>query len=107
MCARYSVAACRVRLVGSEALFAKNRPEEVDILGKWLHNKETCACCTLVGFCSEHAANPWKFLRNCVREFFGDNVKSFPSLPCIKGPKSENVAILTKSKLLLYNFMIV
>ena len=61
-----------------------------------------------------HPLNPLKFLRNCTwssfhyREFLKTKLKSIPSLSCIKGlNKSENVAMLTKSKLLLYNFMIV
>ena len=61
-----------------------------------------------------HTLNPLKFLRNCAwssfhyREFLKTTLKSIPSLSCIKGlNKSENVAMLTKSKLLLYNFMIV
>ena len=64
----------------------------------------------IVGLCSEHAANPlhnclWSsFLSMILQGVFEDNVESIPSLSCIKGLKSENVAMLTKNKLLLYNF---
>ena len=61
-----------------------------------------------------HVLHPLKFLRNCAwssfhyREFLKTTLKSIPSLSCIKElNKSENVTMLTKSKLLLYNFMIV
>ena len=46
--------------------------------------------------------------RKGYREFLKTTLKSIPSLSCIKGlNKSENVAMLTKSKLLLCNFRIV
>ena len=65
----------------------------------------------IVGLCLEHTTNPLKFLHNCAWSSFllqgvlEDNVEKHSK--SVKGLNSENEAMLTNSKLLLYNCMIV